>query len=315
MSQLREAARVTPRFDLHSLRLFARVVELKNIARAAEAEHIAPSALSKRISDLEASLETSLLYRQRRGVDPTPAGLALLHHAREILASVGRLELDMAEYAAGVRGHVRMLANISSIIQFLPADLSSFSRDNPQIKVDLREASSPSIFQAVAGGAADLGVVVHYADEGRSPSLPELNTRPYRSDQLVLVVPNGHPLAAQSIAAFAEALAFDFVGLHADSGWESLIASAARAMGEQVRMRIRVPSFDAVARMVESDLGISIVPINAIRTELAGSRLRAIPLSDAWAHRTLDICFRDFDSLPVTARLLVDHLTVVSPDV
>jgi DNA-binding transcriptional LysR family regulator len=171
------------RLDLHTLRLFARTVELKNIAQAAAAEHIAASALSKRISDLEETLGTALLYRQRRGVEPTPAGLALLHHAHQILTSVDALELDLAEFAQGVRGHVRMLANISSIVQFLPADLSAFAKLHPDIKVDLSEAGTPAILKAVADGRADLGVIIGgLVDHG-------LATAPYREDRMVLVRP------------------------------------------------------------------------------------------------------------------------------
>jgi DNA-binding transcriptional LysR family regulator len=287
------------RLDLHTLRLFARTVELKTIAQAAAAEHIAASALSKRISDLEETLGTALLYRQRRGVEPTPAGLALLHHARQILTSVDALELDLAEFAQGVRGHVRMLANISSIVQFLPADLSAFARLHPDIKVDLSEAGTPAILKAVADGRADLGVIIGgIVDHG-------LATAPYREDRMVLVTPVGHPLAGQAEAAFAEALDYEFVGLHSDSGWEGFVAKAARDAGRPVRMRVRVPSFDAMARMVEAGLGISVAPSGAIA---AAAGMALTPLSDAWARRSLQVCCRDPAALSASARLLLDHL-------
>ena len=72
------------RIDLTSLQLFVAVCELGSIGKAAEREFIAASAVSKRLSDLEATLETPLLYRHTRGVDLTPAGESLLHHARSV---------------------------------------------------------------------------------------------------------------------------------------------------------------------------------------------------------------------------------------
>ena len=76
------------RVDLTSLQLFVAVCELGSIGRAAEREFIAASAISKRLSDLEATLGTPLLYRHARGVDLTPAGESLLHHARSVLFSL-----------------------------------------------------------------------------------------------------------------------------------------------------------------------------------------------------------------------------------
>ena len=72
--------------------------------------------------------ETPLLYRHTRGVDLTPAGESLLHHARSVLFSLEKMQGELSEYADGVRGHVRMHANISAIVQFLPEDLGAFTR-------------------------------------------------------------------------------------------------------------------------------------------------------------------------------------------
>src|SRR5664279_388667 len=76
------------RIDLTSLQLFVATCELGSIGKAAEREFIAASAVSKRLSDLELTLDTPLLYRHTRGVDLTPAGESLLHHARSVLFSL-----------------------------------------------------------------------------------------------------------------------------------------------------------------------------------------------------------------------------------
>ena len=95
--------------DLQTLRLFAAVCDQRSIARVAEQESIVGSAISKRLAQLEDTVGTPLLLRKRRGVVPTPAGETLLEHARTMLSSVGQIERDMAAYATGTRGHVRML--------------------------------------------------------------------------------------------------------------------------------------------------------------------------------------------------------------
>ena len=105
----------TRRIDLTSLQLFVAVCELGSIGKAAEREFIAASAVSKRLSDLETTLDTPLLYRHTRGVDLTPAGESLLHHARSVLFSLEKMQGELSEYADGVRGHVRVHASISAI--------------------------------------------------------------------------------------------------------------------------------------------------------------------------------------------------------
>ena len=137
------------RVDLTSLQLFVAVCELGSIGRAAEREFIAASAISKRLSDLEAALHTPLLYRHTRGVDLTPAGESLLHHARTVLYSLEKMQGELSEYADGVRGHVRVHANISAIVQYLPEDLGVFTREHDAIKIDLEEHLSSEVLRAV----------------------------------------------------------------------------------------------------------------------------------------------------------------------
>src|SRR5436190_657113 len=83
------------RIDLTSLQLFVAVCELGSIGRAAEREFIAASAVSKRLSDLEATVDTALLYRHSRGVTLTPAGESLLHHARNVLYGLERMQGEL----------------------------------------------------------------------------------------------------------------------------------------------------------------------------------------------------------------------------
>jgi DNA-binding transcriptional LysR family regulator len=295
------------RLDLQSLRLFMAVATLRNIAKAAEQEHIAASAVSKRISELEATLETKLFYRLRRGVELAPAGVALLHHTAAIFHSIERLESDMAEYAQGVRGHVRMMANLTSIVQFLTKDLSSFAVAHPEIKIDLTESATPAIIKATSDGLIDFGVVADVRADTGGDFAPGLILEDYRRERMVLVVPQRHPLSMRKSVRFHEAAKFDFVGLHVNGGWETLMKNAARVAGQALRVRIRMPSYDAMLHLVDAGLGVTVVPLGAA-TASTSARIRIIRLQEKWADRMLKICYRDFSLLPVTARMLIEHM-------
>ncbi|MDO9437378.1 LysR substrate-binding domain-containing protein [Hydrogenophaga sp.] len=288
--------------DLTSLQLFVAVCELGSIGRAAEREFIAASAISKRLSDLETTLGTTLLQRHARGVRLTPAGEGLLHHARAVLFGLEQMQTELAEYADGVRGHVRVHASISAIVQFLPEDLGAFARQHPQIKIDLEEHLSPEVLRAVQEGAADLGICNGATRVGGLQSLP------YRHDRLVLVVPHGHVLASAGAVPFEAALPFDHVGLHANSSIYLATHQAATRAGTTVRVRIRVTGLDAMCRMIANGLGVGVMPERAFQLLSPGDALQAVPLTDPWAQRQLVLVARDFSSLPATAGLLVEHL-------
>ena len=307
------------RIDLTSLQLFVAVCELGSIGKAAEREYIAPSAVSKRLSDLETTLGTALLYRHARGVDVTPAGETFLHHARSVLMSLDRMQGELSEYADGVKGHVRIHANISAIVQFLPEDIGTFAKAHPHLRIDLQEHLSSAIVRAVTEGAADIGICNPEASAGDlQAELGDLQTKAYRQDHLVLVVPRKHPLARKKQLAFADCLDYDHVGLHSNSAIYLAQNRAAAAVGKTIALRIQVTSLDAVCRMIDNGLGIGVLPDIAFALMQGVGDLVAVPLTDAWAQRSIVLVARDFATLPVPARLLVAHLckdsaSVVTP--
>lgn len=295
----------TRRLDLTTLLLFVAVCERGSIGKAAETEFMAPSAVSKRLSDLETTVGTPLLIRHARGVTPTPAGQSLLHHARTVLFSLDKMQGELSEYADGVRGHVRVHANISATVQFLPEDLGGFIRAHDAIKIDLEEHLSTEVLRAVQEGAADLGIC-HVGDDAQTQQLQSL---PYRQDQLVLIVPARHPLATRADMPFADSLDWDHVGLHANSSIYRAMHSAAMASGRNIRLRIRVTGLDAMCRMIHNGLGVGLMPRRAFELMRGVGDLQVVALTDHWATRRIDLVARDFSSLPVSARLLVDHLS------
>lgn len=128
------------RLDFTTLQLFVAVGEAGSIGRAAAREALAASAVSKRLSELEALAGVPLLLRHARGVALTPAGQSLLRHAQEALFGLEKMQAALGEYASGARGPVRVHASISAVVQFLPDDLGRFVRENADVKIELQEA-------------------------------------------------------------------------------------------------------------------------------------------------------------------------------
>lgn len=289
-------------FDLHTLRIFMLVAETGSLTKAAEKSHMTLSALSKRVAELERTVDCALFLRMPRGLDLTPAGHELVQHARSVLDTVSRMAGDMSDFAIGVRGHVRVWANTSAIIQFLPRDLAAFIQAQPLIRISLEEKLSTDVIAALADGEADLGI---FADNVPSQDVEKFL---YRRDRLVVLVPPHHPLAARAEVSFSETLGYDFVGLNHGSSLLQRLTDASVTLDKVLRLRIQVSSFDGICRMIEAGLGIGILPQGAVRAENFGAGLRAIELTDAWASRTLWLGVKSSASLLPEARKLLEHL-------
>src|SRR5262252_5993597 len=195
------------RFDLGDLRLFLSVVEAGSITRGAARLHLPVAAPSTRIRNMEAALGTPLLHRERQGVQPTPAGRTLIHHARVVLQQVDRMHGELTEFASGLKGHIKLLSNTNALTEFLPEPLSAFLAANPKVNIDLEERLSDEIVAAVAEGTADIGIVASTVE------LAGLEVFPFREDRFVIVVAPTHSLAKIRQIAFADVLDYDFVGL------------------------------------------------------------------------------------------------------
>lgn len=290
------------RFDLRDLELFVAVADAGTIARAAERSHTVASAVSKRISDLEDNLGCALLLRGAKGVELTAAGHALLARARVLLHQAAQLDEEMRHQASGMRGYVRMFANISAIVEFLPDALASFATQHPDIHVQLEEHISSAIAAAVADNSADLGIV------SELPVIDGLSNVPFRTDELVVVLKPDHALARRKSIAFADLVDQAFVGLHAGSALHRLLTRAAVEANCTLNLRVHVTSFDAACAMVAAGLGVSIVPRAATTAYIRSLSLTSVPLSDPWAQRQLFLCVRTGTPLHSAAKLLYDHL-------
>lgn len=293
------------RLDLTTLHLFLAVYEEGTLTRAAERESIAVSAASKRMLDLEQAVGAILYQRNARGMTLTPAGETLLHHARRVIRDIENIGIELAEHSAGVRGYVRMLSNLSAIVEFLPEDLRSFQLQHERVKLDLEERPSAGVVDGVDDSLADFGICSADADPH------DLHVTHYRRDSLVLVMREDHPLANRRSIAFEETLDGDHVGLHAESSINARTHLAARQAGKALRLRIHVPGFDAVCRMVQAGMGVGVLPLKVYQLMGHSLGLVGTPLEDDWSERSLVLVARDVNALSPVSRLLFDHLRVV----
>lgn len=199
-------------------------------------------------------------------------------------------------------GHVRIASNLSTLTQFLPADLESFLKKHPLIDVHLEEKVSTAVVTAVEENACDIGLIV----EG--PKTGALQVIPYREDRLVLTVPEGHSLAGRTSVRFAETLEFDYVGLHTGSQINLQMQRVAAELDKAWHCRMQVQTYDALAAMVQAGLGIGMLPLKMAQLYAKALNIRVVELDEPWAARRHAVLIRSYDALQAAGKRLIDHL-------
>jgi DNA-binding transcriptional LysR family regulator len=291
--------------DPVSLQLFVAVCEEGSVARAAARESLVASALSKRIGALEAELGTQLLVRRRRGVEPTPAGSALLARAREILGDLDRLRGELGAFGQGIQGSVRVLASPSVLAEQLPEDVAAFMARHPGVRVGLDERTSPDIVRSLREGAADVGVMWDLAD------LAGLETLPYRADRLCVAMAPSHALARRASLRYADTLDQPSVCVAPGGLMDQLLRRQAALLGRLPSHRVQVSSMDAACRIIAAGLGLAILPREVAVPHAGAGRLALVPLGEAWAVRRFVVVTRPAPLKSATASLLAEFLREV----
>ncbi len=291
------------RFDLTDLRLLVAIAESGSLSRAAADFPIALSAASNRLRHLEHRLGLSLFARHADGMTPTPDGRIALDHARRVLAEAAQLSQALDGLAGRQRVALKLAANTVANSTYLPPALGPFLIDYPDVDLQVEEMPSQEILHALLSGDIDIGVL-----DGNLP-LQGIVTLPFRHDRLVLFVPAGHSLAARGRCHLRDALSYPFVGMPAERAMQHFVEEMATLLGRPLTVRVRAPSFFALAQLVTQGVGLAVMPEAAAQRHAAAMAAAIVTLDDPWATRELRLGVRSLDSLSAQARQLVAYLT------
>lgn len=286
-------------FDMVTARLVLALARDGSIGRTAERENIAPSAVSRRIADLEARLGAPLFDRGAHGVRLTAAGLAYAEGCRAILRMASDLDVSMSAFATGRAGSLRLASSTSALSGRLPELLARFAQDHPQVAIELNEMNAIASIGALEDARVDLAIVADNND------LSRFAVEPFEEDRVWVIAPSGHPLAARLSERrpipFADATEHEVVGVHQTGSLDRLLEEAAAGLGRQLGKRVKVETFSSLARVVEAGMAIGFLRATSLHL-LAGTDVVAAPLADDWANRRLVVVRRAQapESAPVT---------------
>lgn len=281
------------RLDFFDLQLFLNIVDTGSLTKGAERSAISLQAASERIKKLEQQFSVSLFIRHASGVKLTIAGQTFAEQALLLTQQSRQLQHVMAAYAEGTQSHMTLWCNSSAQSEYLPFLLPQYLVENSKIHIDLKEAESNDIIQALDKGTAQLGLISSFFDSHH------LHTLPFADDPLVLICPLDHALKNQSALTLGDILHYPFVGLMQYHSLQQSIENQAKLLGCTMGYRLRLPNFNALAQVVANGVGIAIMPKRAAQRLNAAYPFHQVELTGAWANRKLLLAAKNFEQLPM----------------
>lgn len=243
--------------DVKQLRYFVAVAEDLHFTKAADRLHIAQSALSTQIKQLEIHLNARLLTRQKRStVALTDAGTLFLGEARRALEQFERAEDAGRRAGRGELGHLEIAYVASAAFSgLMPQAIGAFREAYSTVTLRLTEMETPKQLEALATGSIDLAFI-----RPRPTYSIGVEAKVLKQERLLLAVPEGHPLAHSPEISAISGESFIVPQFDERAGFTEYVADFVSAVRPAPENVYRVRDFLTAISMVASGIGVALVP-------------------------------------------------------
>lgn len=287
---------------IDSFKVFCDLVKTSSFSKSAVLNNITQSAVSQQVRSLEIKFDCTLVERGRRNLSLTPEGLAFHKACEKIIAIWNDFEARLKEIKNVVEGEVRIASIYSIGLHELPARLKAFGEKNPDVQVRVEYCTSQQVYEMIESGKADLGLVAYPTK--RSGVLFEV----FDEDQLVLICPPKHPLAAKKKVALSALKGERFLSFDPEAPTRKAIDRCLRDAQVKVVNAGEFDNVETVKRAVEIESGISIVPLQSIKQEVKAGQLVAVEIEGQKLTRPLGLVYSRTRSRPAGLKELIASL-------
>jgi DNA-binding transcriptional LysR family regulator len=279
-----------------SLRYFGAVVQHGSIRAAAEALHVAQSAVSRQLQSLEQKLDVQLIERRARGIAPTPAGELLYRYWRDASFHVERLRSEIDALKGLRRGNVRIATVESLTTGLLPDAIEKFRAQYPGITFEVMMSGSDGVAQAVRSGEAEMGLGLNLG------SSPEFNVVHRVREPILAVMSPKHALATARTLSLSRLAGWPIALSMRRNGIRQLVEAAATAAGITIEPALVTNSVELQHRFARTGQGIAFLPRLPCLQSIKSGLLAAVQISDpALNSGTFDIITLAARKLPLAA--------------
>lgn len=258
---------------LHQLRTFRAVVDQLSFSAAAVELHLRQSSVSYQVKELEEALDVVLLDRLGKRVVVTEAGKVLYDYARQMLNLLDEAVLAIDQLHGLERGTLRVGGSTTVGIYVLPTALGAFKKQHDGVAISLEIGSREALQEKLLADDLDIAVMAPPVMD------PELEFKPLMDDELVLVVPAGHPMAGRQGLRLRDFAGEPFLMREPASGTRQCVEELARSEEVELQVGMELGSNGAIKHAVEGGLGVAVLSRHAVTLERSAGGLVVVDVA------------------------------------
>src|SRR5258706_3372000 len=271
--------------DINQLEVFLAVAQEKSFSRAAEALHRTQPAVSQAIRRLETELGEALFDRSSKDGTVTAAGRVLFDFAQQMMNLRHHAHSAIRELRDLHRGKLSLGANEYTVMCLLPL-IPIFRARHPHIKIEVKRSLARRLPGQILGRDVEIGVVSF------KPSDPVIKSVAVVTDELALVVPPDHPLAAKKVVSVRELGAESFIAHNVPSPYREKVVKTFEKQHTPLNISMEMPTLEAIKRLVEKGMGVALIPRLAAHAEISRKQLVGLWVREMKLERKLHLIYR-----------------------
>jgi DNA-binding transcriptional LysR family regulator len=271
--------------DFDQLHTFLEIVRLKSFSKAAQTCYRTQPAISAQVRQLEQELRAELFERFGSRISLTTAGRIFAEYAEQMLDLRRRAQDTIAELEANPRGELVIAANEATCIYILPKVFSQFRQLFPAVQLQVNRSYGSHVMEAVLDNSADFGMAQLPMEDKR------IQVVNIHKDEIRLVVPARHPLAARKAVAAGDVVDY-FLILPQQGKTRHRLNHWLEPVEDEVRISMELDSTEMMKHFVMAGLGVTFLAVSNCQEEIAAGKLTALPLLPEPLHRRLGLIYR-----------------------
>ncbi len=265
--------------------VFAVVAQTGSLSQAAKRLYKSQPAVSAQLRQLREAVGEPLYERHRYGISLTPVGLGLLPYAQAVLRAVEAARQYAQELKEGTKGQLRIAASTTTAMYLLPRLLKRFADQNEGLELRLLTCNTQEAVALLESGAADVAMI-----EGPA-QVADWQVAVLAHDDIVVIVPAGHPLARQSLIQVSDLHELPMVRRELGSGTRAVVDEALARYAVIPKTVLEAQGVDAIKEAVLEGFGAGFISRLAVERECRLGLLAAIPIAEHGFTRPLSLVY------------------------
>ncbi|MFZ4453178.1 LysR family transcriptional regulator [Salibacterium aidingense] len=241
--------------EIRQLHYFMEVAKREHITEAAETLHVAQSAVSRQIGNLESELGVDLFVRQGRRVRLTPIGRVFLESTKQVIQMLDSATQEVQEYLQPERGTIRITYPISMAAYTLPTAISSFRQEYPNANFQLKQNIYYDVIEEVINGEFNMGLLAPVPVE-----VDKVEGHVLFTENVIALLPKDHAFAKAKDVRLEQLRDEPFILLPEGMHFRELVIQACAEAGFEPNIAFEGDDVDALKGLVSAGLGIALIP-------------------------------------------------------